>query len=127
MRLLLIPLALVLAGCGSTAPKSGDASAPVAEKKKVRMVAKAPPKPAPPIVDPAFPITGKISLVNEKLRFVVVDFSLGRKPDSEMRLGVFRDGQKVGSVRVSSQEQNGNVAADLTEGEVRIGDIVREN
>lgn len=76
---------------------------------------------------PVNPLAGKVVLVNEPLRYVVVDFALGRPPVADQRLNVYRKGQKVGEVRISSQSRNNNFAADVMAGEARVGDEVREN
>ena len=82
--------------------------------------------PAAPQLAPANSLAGRIALVNATLRYVVVDFSLGRRPVAGQPLNVYRQGQKVGEIRISSQAQENNFAADLVAGEARTGDEVRE-
>lgn len=79
-----------------------------------------------PQLAPANPLAGRIALVNPTLRYVVVDFSLGRRPIAGQPLNVYRQGQKIGEIRISSQAQENNFAADLVAGEARTGDEVRE-
>jgi hypothetical protein len=69
--------------------------------------------------------TGKIASVNSALRFVVIDFAFNPVPQPDQRLGVFRNGQKVGEVKISNQARNSIIAADITAGEAQVGDEVR--
>ncbi|MBI3192196.1 MAG: hypothetical protein HYZ36_05970, partial [Pedosphaera parvula] len=52
---------------------------------------------------------------------------LGRPPVVDQRVNLYRKGQKVGEVRISSQSRNNNFAADIMAGEARVGDEAREN
>jgi hypothetical protein len=56
---------------------------------------------------------------------VVVDFSFNGQPAADQRLGVFRQGRQVGEVRASVWAKGGRMAADLLDGEARVGDEVR--
>ena len=76
---------------------------------------------------PLSPSAGRVVLVNASLRYVVVDFGLGNPPSAGQRMNVYRQGQKVGEVKISSQSRTNNFAADITAGEARAGDEVREN
>ena len=97
----------------------------------------APPKVKPPKTNATPPqkptvtalnaLAGKVVLVNAGLRFVVVDFSVGRKPVPGQRLGIYRKEQKIGEVKISGQSRDVNFAADLVTGEVRVGDEIRED
>jgi hypothetical protein len=69
--------------------------------------------------------SGKIASVNPNLRFVVIDFAMNPLPQVDQKLSVFRQGQKVGEVKISSQARNSIMAADLTAGEANVGDEVR--
>ena len=64
---------------------------------------------------------------NPQLRFVVMDFPLRRTPALEQRLNVYRDGQKVGEVKVSGPARDTTIAGDVMVGEARVGDEVRED
>jgi hypothetical protein len=81
--------------------------------------------PPPRFVDPFVHPAGRVAAVNDKLRFVVIDFSLSRVPEVEQRLNVYRQGQKTGEVRVSGPTINQNTVADILSGEVQVGDEVR--
>ena len=123
MRLILaatLCLATLL-GCASRQPGTKDAPRGGASSQARTA---SPPK---PVLVPINPLAGKVVLVNEPLRYVVLDFALGRPPVANQRLNVYRKGQKVGEVRISSQSRNNNFAADIMSGEARVGDEAREN
>lgn len=74
---------------------------------------------------PAQQLAGKVVSVNERLRYVILDFSLSRLPEIEQRFHVYRQGQKVGEVKISGPSHNMNIAADIVAGEAKVGDEVR--
>lgn len=127
------PLLLVVlfgAGCAGT-KDAKDGAVPLAPKGKAKSPASAKPakgQPNPaPIIEPVSAFSGKIVLVNGPLKYVVIEGVIGRLPPVEQSLNVYRDGQKVGVVVVSNQARGANFAADLTQGEVRVGDTVRSD
>jgi hypothetical protein len=71
-------------------------------------------------------VTGRIVSVNPTLRFVVMDFPVWGMPALEQRLHVYRDGQRMGEVKVTGPTVETTVAGDLVAGEARLGDEVRE-
>jgi len=71
------------------------------------------------------PLTARIASVNEKLRFVVVDFTNSRQPQIDERLSVYRVGEKVAEIKISGPYRNTTVAADIMAGEVKYGDEVK--
>jgi hypothetical protein len=71
-------------------------------------------------------LTGKIASVNAGLRFAVLVFPLSQMPSTGQRLNVYRNGAKVGEVRVTGPRRNENIVADIAAGEVLKGDEVRE-
>jgi len=79
------------------------------------------------IVTPSSAIKGKIALVNPNARYVVLTFPLGTLPPLETRLNVYRDGLKVGEVKVTGPQMDNNTVSDITVGEARTGDEVRDN
>ena len=112
--------ALFAAGCAGptpAAPKSKSA-APVATR---------PTAPPVPVIEPVQAFSGRVVLVNGPLKYVVVEGVLGRLPPVEQTLNIYRDGQKVGVAVVSGQSRGANFAADLSEGEARVGDTVRSD
>jgi hypothetical protein len=78
------------------------------------------------MVVPATPLGGKIARVNANGRFVVVVFPIGHLPRMEQRLGVYRDGLKVGEIKITGPQLDDSVVADITEGDVHEGDAIRE-
>ncbi|MEW6302980.1 MAG: hypothetical protein AB1705_05885 [Verrucomicrobiota bacterium] len=79
----------------------------------------------PAVIRPITVIQGKVVLVNETLRYAVIDFSVGPQPRAGQILSAYRSGQKTGEVRMSREAQQGNAAADIVAGEVKVGDEVR--
>jgi hypothetical protein len=77
-------------------------------------------------ITPSNELSGKIVLVNDQLRYVVVDFGFGLLPQPEQRLGVYRAGKKVAEIKISSHSRNSNFAADILTGKVADGDEVKQ-
>ncbi|MBU6399956.1 MAG: hypothetical protein KGS61_06540 [Verrucomicrobia bacterium] len=73
------------------------------------------------------PLIGRVASVNPSLRFVVLDFSLNRLPALGQPLNVYRQGQKVGELRVSGPVLDNHVVADVVAGAAQPGDQVRDN
>ena len=113
-----------MVGCRHARPSDSKTAAnePAAKARADKKPAKAKSAPtATAIVEPA----GKVASVNPNLRFVVIDFALNPVPQVDQRLSVYRQGQKVGEVKISSQARNSIIAADITQGEANVGDEVR--
>ncbi len=121
MRAVLSTLLLVLVWTGCAHSKA-DKSTPPAAPPKIKST-----PPQKPTVTALNALAGKVVLVNAGLRFVVVDFSVGRKPAPGQCLGIYRKEQKIGEVKISGQSRDVNFAADLVTGEVRVGDEIRED
>ena len=62
--------------------------------------------------------------VNTASRYVVVSFAVNRYPRLEDRLNVYRQGLKVGEVKVNGPQLGENFVADLVSGEAAVGDDV---
>lgn len=112
---------LLVAGCKSS-EKPGDPqdSKPPADKRGKRATT-----PEPPQITPINILSGRVVMVNVPLRYVVIDFGVGRLPQPDQRLDVYRQGKKIGEVRISNQARMGNVAADIMLGEAAQGDEIR--
>jgi hypothetical protein len=82
--------------------------------------------PTPPPRVRILPLTARIASVNEKLRYVIVDFTNSRQPIPDERLGVYRVGEKVAEIKISGPYRNTTVAADIVAGEVKYGDEVKK-
>ncbi len=105
-------LALVMAtGCASK--KNKAATQPAA------MVPQA-------IVTPDLSLTAKVLSVNVVGRFVVLDFPNGRVPSLQQTFFLYRAGLKVGEVKITGPQADNAIVADLTSGEAKVGDTVRD-
>lgn len=122
--------ALAAAGCAGTKDKQDRTARPAPKEKDKSSVSPKPAKGQPdpaPVIQPVSAFSGKVVLVNASLKYVVVEGTIGRLPPVEQALNVYRDGQKVGVVVVSNQARGANFAADLSQGEARVGDTVRSD
>jgi hypothetical protein len=63
--------------------------------------------------------------VDPAIRCVVLNFPLGRMAAVDQRLGVYRQGQKVGEVKVTGPQREDNIVADLVAGGAQVGDEAR--
>lgn len=86
----------------------------------------APSKPDELLVTPEHSLVGKVVTYNVAGRFVVLDFPVGRMAALDQTLFVYRDGLKVGEVKITGPERDTNTVADLISGEAQKGDEVRD-
>lgn len=108
-----IMLTLMLgAGCASQQPQIGDAAS-----------AKTEPAQMTPTQFGAAPAA--ITFLNSEHDFVVIDFSARVMPAIGSRLSVYRNGRKIGAVRVTEPVRARFATADIIEGELQVGDEVR--
>ena len=114
LAILVCGLALLGVGCAKTAPPTAPKSGLTGS-----------PSPTEPIMSPAKTVAGRVSSVNNAARFVVLSYSFGFLPATDQRLNVYRQGQKVGEVKVSGPQQDTNTVADLISGNLQIGDEAR--
>lgn len=77
------------------------------------------------IVVPDQAVVGKVARVNPVGRFAILTFPVAVMPAVETRLNVYRNGVKVGEVKVSGPQREDNIAADITSGDCQPGDEVR--
>src|SRR5215510_8568159 len=78
------------------------------------------------IVTPASGASGKVAMVNNASRFVVLNYPLGHLPDNNRRLNVYHNGLKVAEVKITGPQYDDNIVADLLSGECEVGDETRE-
>ena len=71
-------------------------------------------------------LVGKVASVNASLHFVVLNFPVGRMAAVEQQLALYRQGQKIGEVKVTGPQQDDNIIADVLSGEAEAGDEVRD-
>jgi hypothetical protein len=124
LLLVILPCALVMAGCAKAKPAYQPVAAPAR--------AGAPAAPAGTgatnqalIVTPENVLVGKVAQVNTSARFVVLNFPLGKMAAVDQRLNLYRRGLKVGEVKVTGPQREDNIVADLVAGEAEVGDEAR--
>ncbi|MDB6020782.1 MAG: hypothetical protein JWQ04_639 [Pedosphaera sp.] len=114
---------LLLAGCAGSKDKRGTftfqssgnvLSSPKESNGKI-------------IISPETSSAGKVVSVNGNSRFVVLNFPVGTVPALGKRLNAYRQGLKVGELKVTGPQQDENTVADITSGEIQIGDEIRGN
>jgi len=108
----LLVLALLASGCGLF--KYRAAAPPPAAK------------PALAIVTPDHSLTAKVISYNPAGRFAVLGFPVGRMPRMDQGLFLYRNGLKVGEVKITGPQRDSNIVADLVAGEAQVGDEVRD-
>lgn len=117
---------LAAPGCASkkaVAPKDGGSKQTTDSAKPAAAKSDAKPE---LIVTPESLLSGRVAVYNTAGRFVVLDFPLGRMPVVDQTLFVYRQGLKVGEVKITGPERDHNTVADLISGEARKGDEVRD-
>jgi hypothetical protein len=100
---------LLLTGCG--APSGGNPASPTSTAPATTLHA-----------DEG--ITGRIVAVNPTLRYVVMDFALRQVPAVDQRLQVYREGRKVGEIKVTGPARDTTIAGDIMGGNAQVGDEV---
>ena len=85
-------------------------------------VAKPPPSPHVP---PALRPVGRVALVNNEARFVVINFPPGAVPQAGQPLNVNHNGLKIGEVKVTGPQRDNDTVADLITGQAYVGDEVK--
>ena len=112
-KLLSLLLLAVLAGCATK-------SAPT-----VPVPVSAPAATAATPSSPTFVSGAKITHVDAKLQFVVLDYRSRVLPLIGTRLTVFRAGQRVGEIQLTDPIRLGFATADIRTGELHVGDEAR--
>jgi len=121
--LILIPL--LVSGCGWRHKQSKPSRAPV--DKASAQPTKNSGGDSKLIVTPETALIGKVAAANANAKFAVLNFPIGRLPSLDQRLNVYRNGLKVGEVKVTGPQRDDNTVADIIVGEAKISDEVREN
>ena len=78
------------------------------------------------IVTPDNSLTARVVSYNASGRFVVLSFPVGQMPKLEQSLFLYRDGMKVGEVKITGPQRENNIVADLVAGEAQVGSEVRD-
>jgi hypothetical protein len=79
-----------------------------------------------PIVTPDNSLTAKVASYNSAGRFAVLSFPVGRMPNMDQTLFLYRAGLKVGEVKITGPQRDNDVVADLVTGTAQAGDEVRD-
>jgi hypothetical protein len=78
------------------------------------------------IVTPDNSLAARVVSYNASGRFVVLSFPPGQMPKLEQSLFLYRDGMKVGEVKITGPQRDNNIVADLVTGEAQVGNEVRD-
>src|SRR5262249_7333944 len=78
------------------------------------------------IVTPDESLTATVVSYNATGRFAVLSFPVGHLPRIDQTLFLYRNGLKVGQVKITGPQNDNNIVADLMEGEAQAGDEVRD-
>jgi hypothetical protein len=78
--------------------------------------------PPPTIITPEFGTLGRVEMVNNEGRFVVLSFPAGRVPSAGQHWRINRGGQTVGKVTITGPQRDLDTVADIVEGEAKVGD-----
>ena len=78
------------------------------------------------IVTPDNSLTAKVAAYNSAGRFAVLSFPVGRMPNMDQTLFLYRAGLKVGEVKITGPQRDNDVVADLVTGTAEVGDGVRD-
>jgi hypothetical protein len=134
MRIVVITCALLLvlgAGCIHRKPKmppGNYAALPglPAETAPAIPAPQSPPNKQQMIVTPETGLVGRVKRVNPAARFVVLSFPIGKLPTADEQFSVYRRGLKVGEIKITTQQLNEYIVADIVQGEAEEGDEVRK-
>lgn len=120
----LLPLLLLVNGCGLFHHSQAQ---PAKTAPTSPYLAPATPGPAlNPIVTPDESLTAKVASYNPTGRFVVLSFPVGHLPGMDQTLFLYRNGLKVGEVKITGPQRDNDTVADLVAGTAQQGDEVRE-
>ena len=78
------------------------------------------------MVTPDNSLTAKVVRYNSVGRFVVLSFPVGQMPQNGQAFFLYRNGMKIGQVKITGPQRDNDTVADLIEGDAQQGDDVRE-
>lgn len=127
---LLIPLSAVvvtalLAGCASPEPKFAEVPGIANPSPEAKPVATQTASAKAAAVKPDDTLMGRVVSANARGRFAILNFPINRMPAVDEKMFIYRDGLKIGEVRISGPQKDDNIVADVLTGEARGGDEVR--
>jgi len=106
----LVCAALLLAGCVHSNPPAN--TPPPTDKKK----------PAETYITPALGPVGRVEMVNNESRFVVLSFPPGKVPPAGQTWRINHRGLKIARVKITGPQLELSTVADIVEGEANVGD-----
>lgn len=120
----LLPVLVLGNGCAlfHHHPEQPAASTPVSSSPAPA----APNTPLNPIVTPDNSLTARVASYNATGRFVVLSFPVGHMPSMDQTLFLYRNGLKVGEVKITGPQRDNDSVADLVTGTAQVGDEVRD-
>jgi hypothetical protein len=127
-RILLLPMRILLAALGLSALACAGCAS---HKGGSAGFSEIPARPSASVfrdqvtLTPETVLIGKVARVNQDGRFAVMTFPIGHLPLLNQRLNVYRQGLKVGEIRVTGPQLDDNVVGDISAGEAQATDEVR--
>jgi hypothetical protein len=120
----LLPMAVLTNGCAlfHHHPAQPATTAP----SSAYLAPATPAAPLNPIVTPDNSLTAKVASYNATGRFVVLGFPVDQMPGTNQTLFLYRNGLKVGEVRITGPQRDSDIVADLITGTAQVGDEVRD-
>jgi len=76
---------------------------------------------------PIMAITGKVVMSNPKARFVILSLAPGVFPPKGTRLFAYRNGVRVGEIKISGSQWDDKTVADILQGDLQINDQISDN
>jgi len=115
-QILLLAFVVAVSGCASK-KSTGGGKVPGPSKAAIS---------ATPIVKPSNELVGKVVSFNAVGRFAVLNFPVTHMPAIDQTLFLYRGGLKVGEIKITGPQKDDNIVGDLTSGEAKAGDEVRD-
>jgi hypothetical protein len=109
--LLLIAFVVAFSGCANDRGKSSPPPAAPAAK---------------PVVRASDALAGRVVSSNPVARFAVLNFPVTHVPAINQTFYAYRDGLKVGELKITGPQKDDNIVADVVNGEAKAGDEVRD-
>jgi len=80
-----------------------------------------------PVLTPDLRPVGRIQAVNVEGRFVIISFPPTNVPEPGRMLNIYRGELKMGVIKVTGPQREGNTVADIVVGGGQVGDEVKED
>ncbi len=77
------------------------------------------------VIAPAVSPSGRVAMVNNKARYIVIVFPVGQVPPVNTRMSVFHGEARTGEIRVTGPTTDNLTVADLLSGGALEDDVVR--